>query len=387
MANHSVPIRLILSVMGAVVFPFLAVGRGFGRAVSFLLGSFRFWVGLGVVGIAILAVYYALADRYTPLTSDAFVQAYVTQVAAQVEGQVISVHVRENQKVHRGDLLFELDPRPFEHILAALRAKLVQAENRVAQMESELLASKADDARMDAEEEFARVVLEQEKEIFRQNSTTQRKYLDALQKHQASLATRDRGKALTKKAEIALAARLGNEHALVAEVKAQLAEAALKLSYCRVLAPCDGIITNLQLREGAYAHVGQAVLACIDTQQWVVVANFREKCLERMKEGQPALVAFQVAPGKLFPARVQWIGWGVAQGQGSPSGLLPEVRNQSNWIPSAQRFQVRLMVEEGSGVEFRVGLTGSVSVYHDQNGFLNSITKNLHKIISLWYYL
>jgi multidrug efflux system membrane fusion protein len=180
---------------------------------------------------------------------------------------------------------------------------------------------------------------------------------------------------------------INGEHALIAQAKAQLAEAKLNLDYAKVYAPCAGMITNLQLREGAYAHVGQSVLTCIDTGQWVVIANYREDCLTRMRAGQPALVAFRQAPGRLLPARVESIGWGVSQGQGIPSGQLPDVKNQTSWIPLSQRFQVRLLLDDSNAVPPRVGLTGSVSVYTESEGFLNRVTEAIHRILAWLYYL
>src|SRR6266850_1610133 len=127
-----------------------------------LLLSARLWVLFVLLVIAALVAYYVLSDRYTPFTTDAYVQAYVIQVAARVEGQVVRVHVLENQAIRKGDLVFEIDPRPFEHRVAVLEAKLAQAIQQVVQLESELAASQADDARIVAEEAYARAVYEQE---------------------------------------------------------------------------------------------------------------------------------------------------------------------------------------------------------------------------------
>src|SRR5215467_12025710 len=101
--------RILLAV---VLFP-LRLGRR-------LLLSARAWVLFILLVIAALVAYYVLSDRYTPFTTDAYVQAYVIQVAPRVEGQVVHVYVRENQAVKKGDLLFEIDPRPFEYQVALL---------------------------------------------------------------------------------------------------------------------------------------------------------------------------------------------------------------------------------------------------------------------------
>lgn len=355
----------------------------FGRA----LRLFRFWVLLIVGLLAVLTVYYAVADRYTPMTSDAYVQAFVIQVAPQVAGQVTRVHVREGERVSAGQLLFELDPRPFEHRIAYLEAKLVDVVHQVKQLGTDLAIAKADHERLKADAEYANSVHRQEQEIFKAASTTERRYLEALQKHRASQAAVEESLQKIRRVEEALNARIGDEHALVAQVKAQLAEARLNLTYTRVCAACDGIITDLQLRDGAYVHTGQAALTLIDTGQWLVVANFRENSLSRLREDQPALIALQAQPGQLYPGRVSCVGWGVNQGQGVPSGLLPDVKRQPAWVPPSQRFQVRLKLDAPEPIPLRVGMTGSVSVYTQPEGRLNEITRFLHQVVAWLYYL
>ncbi|MBV8432140.1 MAG: HlyD family secretion protein, partial [Solirubrobacterales bacterium] len=305
-----------------------------------LLLSVRAWVLFVLLVIAALVTYYVLSDRDTPFTTDAYVQAYVIQVAPRVEGQVVYVHVRENQVVKKGELLFEIDPRPFAYRVALLEAKRVEAIQQVAQLESDLKAAKADDARLVAEEAYAGVVHKQEKEIFKQEATTDRRYVEAVQKYKAAQAALERSRAQVRKAEQALAARIGDEHALVAEVTAQLAQARLDLEWTRIYAPANGYVTNVQLREGFYVHVGTPVLTCIDGDQWWVVANYRENSLENVRPGQRVGLTFNTYPGRIFPGVVQTVGWGVNQGQSAPSGNLPAIGEPQNWIRLAQRFQV-----------------------------------------------
>jgi multidrug resistance efflux pump len=352
-----------------------------------LLLSARVWVLCVLLVIAALVAYYVLSDRYTPFTTDAYVQAYVIQVAARVEGQVVRVHVQENQVIRKGDLLFEIDSRPFEHRVALLEAKLVQATQQVAQMESELAASKADDARIVAEEAYARAVHEQETQIRKQDATTDRKYLDAVQKYRAAQADRERSRATTRKVEQALAARIGGEHAIVAEVKAQLAEAKLNLSWTRIDAPANGYVTNVQLREGSYVHVGTPVLTCIDSDQWWVVANYRENSLEYLQPGQRVGLSFNTYPGRIFPGLVKTVGWGVYQGQAAPSGNLPAVHEPQNWIRLAQRFPVWVSPEVPAGYTLRIGATASVAVYPWEECWLNGVTDAWHTVVAAFDYL
>ena len=366
---------------------FSSVFGGIFRGVRRLVGSFRFWV-LAIVGILVLLVaYYALAEIYTPLTTEAYVQAYVVQVAPQVAERVVRVHVREGDRVTAGTLLFELDPALFQQKVAFLDAKLVVTEHQVKQLDAELAAARADHERLMADAEYAASVHRQEAAIFKTDSTTERRYLESVQKNKASQASVRQAASTVQRIEDALSAQISGEHATVAQVKAQLTEAQLNLAYTRVQAPCNGLITDLQLREGSYVHVGQAAMTLIDTRRWMVVANFRENSLARLHEGQSALVALRGVPGRLLPATVSSVGWGVSLGQGVPSGQLPDVKIPTSWVPPAQRFQVRLTLNEPESLPLRVGMTGSVAVYTQSDGRLNAVTRIWHKVLSWLYYL
>jgi multidrug efflux system membrane fusion protein len=240
---------------------------------------------------------------------------------------------------------------------------------------------------MAAEAEYALSVLQQEEVIYAKESTTERKYLDAQQKRKARKAALEKSTHMAEGVDAALSARVGEEHARVAKAKAELAEAELSFAYSKVHAPCEGMITNLQLREGAYAHIGQGVLTCIDTSQWLIVGNFREICLQRMEVGQPALVALQGCPGQLLPAHIRYLGTGVSQGQGVPSGELPDIRSETHWLPPAQRFQVRLELDATPPLPLRVGMTGSATVYVQPSYPLNPVTRAIHHIVSWLYFL
>ena len=114
------------------------------RSIHGLRGSFRFWLAMFVLLIVLLVAYLIAADRHTPLTTDAYVQAYVVQVAPQVAGQVTRIHVAEGDRVHQGELLFELDPRPFQHQVNLLRARHVEAQYQIKQLEAQLAAARAE---------------------------------------------------------------------------------------------------------------------------------------------------------------------------------------------------------------------------------------------------
>jgi multidrug resistance efflux pump len=358
-----------MTVRRLLLLPLVAVRAVVRFPVVVLARLWRFLIsarGVALLTLTFLAgmvAFFAVSNRHAPYTADAYVQAYVVQVAAQIEGQITGVDVVENQRVKAGQTLFRIDPRPFEHKVAALEAKLALAKSQVAQLERELVAVRAEGEGILAGDDYATAVLKQESAIFKNEATTERRYLDAVQKRKTAQAARERHKAVIQKAEDALAARVGAEHALVAEATALLNEARLDLSWTTVPAPVDGYVTNVQLRPGAYAHAGRPVMTCIDDTHWWVVANFRENGLENVRPGQTAGLTFNTYPGRVFSGTVESVGWGVGEGQGVPSGELPAVHAQRAWLRPAQRFQVRVRPELPAGFPLRVGTTATVTVY------------------------
>jgi multidrug resistance efflux pump len=358
--------------------PFRLTGR--------LLRSFVFWLLVLLLVIILLVAYYIIADRDTPLTTDAYVQAHVVRAAPQVAGLVVRVPVREGGTVRKGDVLFELDHRPFQHRVDMLAAKLVTTRREVKQLATQLAAEEAEHRRLTAEDGLARYLYDRDNRIFQGGATPERKFTSSAQSYKASRAAVERSVRMIQHIQEALDARVGQENPLVAQVEAELAEARLNLEYSTVHAPCDGVITNLQLREGDFAHIGEAVLSCVDRAHWLVIANYRERNLEHLRPGQRALVTFRAAPGRIYAARVSALGWGVNQGQGVPSGDSPEVARLQNWVPPSQRFQVRLTLDDPGAAPLRVGTTCTVTTLAESDSLIMPLTRLIHRVVALWYY-
>ena len=374
-ARRRLSVRAVLRALGA---PFRWLGR--------VLRSFRFWLTVLLIVLVLLVTYYIIADRDTPLTTDAYLQAYVVQVAPQVSGLVVGVHVREESVVRKGDLLFELDHRPFQHRLDNLVAQLVTTRRQVSQLYTQLAMEEAEHRRLQAEDELARYLYDRDARIYQGGATTERKFTNSAQNYKASRAAVEKSAHSIQHIREAIDARVGKENSMVAQVEAELAEARLNLEYSYVYAPCDGVITNLQLREGDYAHVGEGMLSCVDRTRWLVVANYRERSLERLRTGQRALVTFRAAPGRIYPARIYALGWGVAQGQGVPSGNLPAVAPLQNWVPPSQRFQVRFALDQPEAAPLRVGTTCTVTTIAVPASPIIPVTRLIHRLVALWYY-
>ena len=369
--------RPLRALWRAVTWPIRLVGR--------VLRSFRLWLAVILAVIGVLVAYYVVADRDTPLTTDAYLQAYVVRVAPQVGGRVVAVRVGEGQAVRRGDVLFELDHRPYAAKVALSEARLVAARTQVEQLSSQLAGETEALHRHEAENENNEYLYRTERDIYKGDATPQRNFVSVMQNLKMSRAAVGESKQRIRHIRESIESTVGPEHATVAEARAQLENARLDLEYSTVAADADGVVTNLQLRNGDYAHVGEAVLSLVDTTHWRVVANYRERSLERMAPGQRAIVTFRGNPGRVYAAHLDQIGWGSMQGQGLPSGNLPEVERLRNWVPPSQRFQVRLAVDDAAEVPFRVGMTCTVTVFVDPASPITPYARLIQRAVAIWY--
>lgn len=349
----------------------------------------KFWIILILAVIVVLIIYYALMDRYTPYTSDAYVQTYVVQIAPQVEGRVITVDVANNQYVREGDRLFSLDPRPYEYAVRQLEAELVQARQDVDQLKSAIVS-----AEQGVKQARANLVLAQKryndlKPLVEKNYIAELEFDEAVDQVESQQAMLEQAIAELDSAEQALEYRIDGEYAIIKQMQSQLDIAEYNLSNTTVYAPRDGFVTNLQLVIGSYIDLGDAVLTLVDDDQWWVVANFRENSVGRIRTGQKARVTMSMYPGLIFDAVVENADWGVSAGQGIPSGDLPVVENPDSWITSTQRFPVRLRITDIDLEKYplRVGGTVSVAVYTEGGFILNGLASLWLRIASIFNYI
>ncbi|MEM7009485.1 MAG: HlyD family secretion protein [Thermodesulfobacteriota bacterium] len=335
----------------------------------------KFWITFIISVIVILVLYYALLDRYTPYTDDAYVQTYVVQVAPQVEGRVMGVFVENNQFVQEGQKLFSIDPSPYEYLVEELKASLVQNQQEVDQLKSAVVSAQEGVKQAQADLVYAKRQYDDLVPLAQKNYIAQLELDSALDQLRSQEATLGEAKANLASAQQALEYTIDGEFAIIKEAESALRYAEYNLLQTTVYAPSDGYVTNLQLVNGAYANAGDAVLTFVDDESWWIVANFRENSIGRIKEGQSAEIALSMYPGKIFKAQVENSDWGVSAGQGVPSGYLPDVETPENWFSLSQRFPVRLKITNLDEEKYplRVGATTSVAVFTDGGFILNGL--------------
>jgi multidrug resistance efflux pump len=345
----------------------------------------RVLIALGVC--AGLLIYHLVADRLTPYTNQAYVQAFVVDIAPEVAGAVVEVAVRDNQRVKAGEKLFRIDPVRFEIAAARAEAALAQAGQTIGASTSQIASAQT---RVTSAEANLNTVREQSARIIElaskgmMSAAAKDNATNNLQKAEAEVG---RSRADLDAARKQLGPR-GADNPQIRAAAADLARAQLDLARSTVVAPSDGLITNLKLSVGQYVAVGAPVMTFIDTRTGWVVAEFTEKSLGNVRPGNRAAVALAAMPARVYDMKVQSIGYGVSQGTGKSANGLPTISEQKGWMRPQQRFPVLLIPTEEVPVEaIRIGSLASAVVYTGNNFLMNPIAALALRVASIFGYV
>jgi membrane fusion protein, multidrug efflux system len=299
-----------------------------------------------LVGLPILAILGGAAGYWADLpyvtTNDAFVLAAKASINARVPGQVVEIAVRNNQRVRKGQLLFRIDPEPYDITVEQAEARLGSARLQIESLKAAYRQQRADLQSARDSAEFDRQEYGRKKHLLASDFTSRSAYdrseADfkisrqhiAAAEQQVSRTVAD----LNGDPDIAV-----NRHPTVREAQAQLDRARLDLAYATVVAPDDGIVTKVDdLQLGDFVNSGAAVFSMMSIRHIWVEANFRETGLTDMRPGQAATVDVDAYPGHSFKAHVV----SMSPGTGSEFAVLPPENATGNWVKVVQRLPVRL---------------------------------------------
>ncbi|MBW0661802.1 multidrug efflux transporter periplasmic adaptor subunit MdtN [Escherichia coli] len=304
-----------------------------------------------VVALALVALVFVIwrVDS-APSTNDAYASADTIDVVPEVSGRIVELAVTDNQAVKQGDLLFRIDPRPFEANLAKAEASLAALDKQI------MLTQRSVDA-----QQFGAAA--------KQATDTLRRTEPLLKEGFVSAEDVDRARTAQRAAEADLnavllqaqsaASAVSGVDALVAQraaVEADIALTKLHLEMATVRAPFDGRVISLKTSVGQFASAMRPIFTLIDTRHWYVIANFRETDLKNIRSGTPATIRLMSDSGKTFEGKVDSIGYGVLPDDGGlVLGGLPKVSRSINWVRVAQRFPVKIMVDKPDPEMFRIG--------------------------------
>jgi len=314
--------------------------------------------GVGVVAACVAAfAYWQHSSRFRS-TEDAYINAEVVQISSLVSGRVVAVHVRDNQRVRKGDALFDVDPEPFRVAVARAKAQLALARQGTHQDVAEVDALRAELARQKTDLANAEVSQSRAEDLVKQGFLSRQSIDDARAKVEAGRALVAQAEARLQKAIAALAPKNGESPA-VAGALANLKQAELDLSNAHVAAPQDGWIVNKSLAAGTSVNTGQPLFGVIVDESFWVDANFKETELADIRPGQHAEVEVDMYPGHPFKGHVD----SLSGGTGTAFSLLPPQNATGNWVKVTQRVPVKVKFDGfDAAFPLRVGATATVTV-------------------------
>ncbi|GHA97305.1 HlyD family secretion protein [Modicisalibacter luteus] len=321
---------------------------------------FARWVRVAIVMFVVLFAYFVVADAYMPVTPQARVLREVTRVAPEVGGQVIDVSVSNNQHVETGDVLFRIDPAPFRIAVEKAELAMEQARRDNAELDASLAEARAGlaSARSDAEE--LRRERQRVERLIQGGSISRQRYDEVVAEARAADAAVEAAEAQVHSLEVQRG-ESGEDNLRLRQARNALDDARLDLERTTVRAEQAGWVSNLQLAKGDYVTAGSPVLAQVGDAM-DIVADFREKSLRHVESEEPAWVALDALPGKIFAAHVISEDAGVLEGQVIADGNLADIPTTDRWVRDAQRLRIHLAFDEEPGFLLPTGARATVQL-------------------------
>jgi len=350
---------------------------------------------VGAIIVLVLIVFsltwYFVSDRLTPHTSQARVQAFVVPVAAEVAGQVLKVHVKNNDEVQAGQALFDIDPEPYRITLQRSRSDYETVRRSFNASGSTVEAAQAGVQSAKAQLVYAQQDAKRLEQIYaedpgaislRRVQNSQAALISALSKMKSSEAD-------LQKARESAGERNENNAQLIS-ARSAVEKAELDLKRTKVVAPSRGVVNDLRTDVGQYAQPGAPAMTLIAIHDLWINADMTENNLGNIKPGDQVDIVLDVMPGEILKGRVRSVGGGVGTGQPAQAGALPKVENSRDWLRQAQRFPVAVEFDPSEAKRLqavRIGGQANVLVYTGEHPVMNWLGAMFMSLTSYLTYL
>ena len=333
-------------------------------------------------------ILYAM-NFYHPGSSDVQMLRRVVQIAPRTSkpGRVSEVMVTANAPVKKGDALFNIDPQPFEFEVERLQASLAASEQGVPELQTALDQAIAARQRAEAQTALAKQTYDRQTDLLRHSVVAQATVDSAKRNLDAAVQSEAGSRAAEERARLQLASTIGGENTSVAQVRHQLEAAENDLSETKVLAPCDGFVSNVNILPGQIVSAGASVMPFVcdvdDESRGKVVATFPQGAYLGVKVGDAAEVIFPMYPGLVFTAKVVDTIDITSSGQIPVGGVIPAITSSS---AAAPRFAAILKLDDPN-LRVPAGAHGEAAVYTNRVPFAGTFRKGLIRTDSIINYL
>jgi multidrug resistance efflux pump len=341
--------------------------------------------------IAASLLWYFAADRLTPHTTQARVQAFVVPVAAEVAGKVLAVHVRNNDEVQAGQPLFDIDPSQYRIALQRSRSDYESVQRSVNASAATVEAARASLQAAQANHVKADKDATRQETLYAEDpGAISVRRLEVAQANRIQARSQEKAaEADLRKAQEA-AGESGDNNAQLRSARSAIEKAELDLARTQVVAPSRGVVTDLRTDVGHFAQAGAAAMTLIANHDLWISADLTENNLGHVDPGDEVAIVLDVLPGEVLKGRVRSVGGGVSSGQQAAPGTLPTIQNSRDWLRQAQRFPVAIEFDAANADRLgkvRPGGQAEVMVFTGDTVLMNLLGAGYIRLMSLLSYL
>jgi multidrug resistance efflux pump len=339
----------------------------------------------GIIGIALLLL---IMNYNHPFTTNARIYFAVTPVLPGVKGRVIEVPVQANMPLKEGEVLFRIDPKPYEYVVVQKEAMLAEAEQNVRQLKASLDQASAAADKANSQFELAQQNYDRQAELFEKRVIAQATLDTFTRNLETARQSLVGARAEEERARLAYSSNIDGVNTTVARLQAELADAQWDLTQTVTRAPAAGFVTQVALRPGMYVVPAplRPVMVFVNTDKGdqEFAAAFQQNSLQRVKAGDEAEAAFDAVPGRVFKGKVRLVLDAIAAGQMQATGALVDFGARTD---GGRALAVIDIEDDLSSYQIPLGAAAQVAIYTEHWHHVSVMRKILLRMRSWQNYI